>query len=102
MFIPEAPRGERLPELSVVAAKPAPGIQPPPMSPTTTVEIKTPSAETKPKPPIELEGNKITVAITTLGSSKQLQELIAKGNVYVFQAGDKAGEKALDITGTLL
>ena len=101
MFIPEASRGDRLPDLPVTVAKPPPGtVSLPPMP----VDNKTPSTgpKPKPKPPIVLEGNKITVAITTLGSTKQLQELIAKGNVYVFQAGEKAGEKALEITGTLL
>ncbi|MBM3994753.1 MAG: hypothetical protein FJ303_11455 [Planctomycetes bacterium] len=65
--------------------------------------VKTePTVEAKKAPPIELEAKDITVAIADLGPKKDLQELIAKENVYVFQPGDKPGEKRLDITGTLL
>jgi hypothetical protein len=59
-------------------------------------------ADDKKAPPIELEGNKITVVVNTLGQEKKLQSLFAEGNVYVFQPGDKPGEKRLDITGSLL
>jgi hypothetical protein len=95
MFLPRMGRNDSLPD--VVVAKPTPDKDPP-----KNIDAPPPIEEKKPPIPIELEGNKITVAITTLGSKKELQELIAKGNVYVFQAGEKAGEKAIDITGSTL
>ncbi len=57
--------------------------------------------EKKPRSPIELKANDITAVVATLGG-KKLKELVARGNVYVFQAGEKPGEKRVDITGQLL
>ncbi len=75
----------------------------PPVQTKPLVEIKPPVEEPKkPKAPIEIEANEITVAIATLGGQRQLQDLVAKGNVYVFQPSEKQGQKALDIVGTLL
>ena len=114
-FLPEQVREERLPTLPTVVAKPPaerPGdgiiIGPPPPGAKIdpkgppAIESKTPPPAKKPAPPIELQGNEITMAIATLAGKKELHEMIAKGNVYVFQAGDTPGEKRIDITGRLL
>jgi lipopolysaccharide export system protein LptA len=110
MFLAAVGHNDHLPDLPLVANKPAEQPNAPPirrddkspLPPSPLVENKTPSETKKPSPPIELEGNEITVAVSTLGTKKELQELIAKGNVYVFQAGETPGIKSLDIHGTLL
>ena len=111
-FLPDPARNDRLPtlpreeEVKVVNNNsPAvrPGETPTPMPPPgTTVDNKTPEEKKKPSPPTELEGNEITMVIVTLPTKKQLQELVAKGNVFVFQAGETPGEKGTDIRGQLL
>ena len=102
-FLPEVARADRLPTLpsggevtSVVNSGPADptGIIPPAVGPMpiTSAPIETKGSEEKKKePPIELEGNDITMAIATVGPKKQLHELVAKGNVLVFQPGDPPG-----------
>jgi hypothetical protein len=119
IFLPELARDERLPDLPTpVVNKTGPtmptqtngnaGVKDNNTKPMIVdnqnkpIEEKKVAEEKKPSPPIELEGNEITITITTLGSKKEVQELTAKGVVHVFQAGEKQGEKALDITGTLL
>ncbi|MSQ95014.1 MAG: hypothetical protein EXR98_10730 [Gemmataceae bacterium] len=111
VFTHEVPRGTLLPDGDVVKVKPQPApkkeIKPQvgkdgPEPKPALVEIKPTVAEKKPNRPIELTATEVFARVATLGGQKQLQELIAKGNVHVFQAGEKAGEKALDITGQLL
>jgi hypothetical protein len=105
MFLSEMARDARLPDLPPVEKK-----ETPPSTQKGSVPKKTlPPAkntaapeEKKPNPPIELEGNEINVAISTLGGQKQVQELISNGNVRVFQPGDRPSEKRLDIVGALL
>lgn len=77
------------------------------MPPTTETKddkarASAPAEEKKPRAPIEMEGNKITASVFTYLGNKKLQELIANGNVFVFQAGEKEGQKALDIRGARL
>jgi hypothetical protein len=103
-FLNEMARDARLPDLPQVEKKDAPS---PPAGKdrnpvTPPVENKGPLEQKKPSAPIELEGNEITVAIATLAGKNQVQELISNGNVHVHQAGDRPGEKRLDILGTLL
>ncbi len=110
VFLPEAPRDARLPDV-VQVKKPAEPkadlkvkldkLGPAPM-PVPVADNKPPVEEKKPNRPIELQAGEIFARIASLGGQKELQELIAKGNVYVFQPGEKQGEKALDITGQLL
>ena len=108
-FLPEVAQGGRLPELppsgatnNVIVSRPA---ENPPLSSSVSaggVEHKSPVEPKKASPPIELEGNEITMAIATVATKKQLQELIAKSNVIVYQPGDKPGTKRIDIRGQLL
>jgi hypothetical protein len=109
-FLPEVTRVDHAPVLpSPDAVKPgstdvtaprgiAGGDAPPPPA----VESKGPVEEKKPAPPIELTGKKISVHVSTVGGKKQVEGLVARGNVYVFQPGDKPGEKRIDINGQLL
>ena len=106
-FVNKLPPSQRLPDATVVAAKPAEGpkgVLPPPSIPATApaAAAKKEPIKEKKDPPIELTGAEITAEVFTLGAKKELQELIAKGNVYVFQPGEKPGEKRIDITGQLL
>src|SRR6185312_6487590 len=66
------------------------------------VATNAPAEQKKPAPPVELTANEVSIVIVTLPEKKQLDELIAKGNVTVFQAGDAPGQKRLDINGQLL
>ena len=105
IFIPQVPPSERLPD--VIVARPAVLKNDASLPPPAVAEKKTPTptptpTEEKKGPPIELSGIEITGTVFTLGSKKELQDLIVKGNVYVFQPGDKPGEKRIDITGQLL
>jgi hypothetical protein len=79
-----------------------PAVSATPVSSKPPADNKTAVEEKKSSPPIELEGNEITMVIATTGPKKQLQEMIAKGNVLVFQPGDKVGEKRIDIRGQML
>ncbi len=56
----------------------------------------------KKRKPIEVEGNEITSRVIDFGSKKQLEAMDCRGNVRVVQAGEKANEKGIDITGQLL
>jgi hypothetical protein len=66
------------------------------------LDIKPAAEPKKNKAPIELQANEITVAISTLGTKHELKDLVAKGAVFVFQAGELPGEKRIDVTGQLL
>ena len=96
-FFPEIARDERLPGVLVEQKKGPPG--------AASSVVNAPPAtakKEKPRAPIELDAIEVSIRTSTFGTQKQLQELIAKGNVFVFQAGEKPGEKALDIQGQLL
>ncbi|MBI1833011.1 MAG: hypothetical protein HYR84_16345, partial [Planctomycetes bacterium] len=100
-FLPTVVRDQGGLVLPPTIGKNDPMPMPPPDNNGKVVETKTPTPDKK-APPIELEAHEITVAVANFGPKKDLQELIAKENVYVYQSGDKPGEKRLDITGTLL
>jgi hypothetical protein len=104
-----------LPDIQVVKVKRegdpevAPKIvepQPREPGPKPLVELKPAADPKKPAPPVELTANEVNIVISTIPDNqqekKQLDELIAKGNVYVFQAGEVPGEKRIDIVGQLL
>lgn len=111
-FLPEVTRTDRapvLPKASAVEAGPAavqPGGPPPAQATTTAPQPgpakKDPAEEKKPGPPIEMTAKKISVYVSTVGAKKQVEGLVAQGKVYVFQPGEKPGEKKIDITGELL
>lgn len=105
MTFPPAVVGGRLPEVKNVSlAHPNRQVPTPPK--LAVDNAKKPIEQKKPRHPIEIEGNEITGTVGTLataeGPKKHLQDLVVKGNAYVFQAGDKPGEKQIDITGQLL
>ncbi|MBI2807993.1 MAG: hypothetical protein HYX68_23665 [Planctomycetes bacterium] len=112
IFLPELARNERLPD-TIITKSPADRPKGPAVIPQNTPgslqkeeiiprNVAVPVEGKKPRQPIELQAIDITATISTLGTKKQLQELVAEGNVYVFQAGEKQGEKGIDITGRLL
>jgi hypothetical protein len=72
------------------------------IDPPVVIEKKPPQDSKKPAPPIELTANEITISVAMMADKKQLDELIAKGNVFVFQPGDLKGEKRIDIAGHML
>jgi hypothetical protein len=96
-FLPEVNRVDLAPVLPQANSlqTPATDIKPPPA-------IAGQVPEKKADPPIELTGRKISVHVSTVGGKKQVEGLLAKGNVYVFQPGDKPGDKRIDITGQIL
>ncbi len=108
-FLPEVMHAEHAPVLPPAdAVKPGIGPMPPagvglelPKDPPPPI-AKAPVEEKKPAPPIELTGKKISIHISTAGGKKQVEGLVASGNVYVFQPGDKPGEKRIDINGQTL
>lgn len=99
VFLPQMPEGERLPDTTTEVARPAP---PQSGQPPAPAPMNAPAPLEKKAPPIELTATEINGTVFTLGNKKDLQELIAKGGVHVFQQGDKPGEKRIDITGQLL
>jgi hypothetical protein len=112
-FLPETTRPVAPMLPSTDDGKPAPTPKIPSTSPNATQPMLPKDnnnqpmvAQEKPPekkdPPIELTGKKITIHISTVGGKKQVEELVAKGNVYVFQPGERPGEKRIDITGQLL
>ena len=98
-FLPEVNRVDLAPVLPAANAVQG-AIGPPPSA--VAVGPKAPEPEKKADPPIEMTGKKISVHVSTVGGKKQVEGLLAKGNVYVFQPGEKAGEKRIDITGQIL
>jgi len=112
-FFPEVARNDRLPDLTpgtdmkkgsnpkaaISLIQPTPLIQ---GKDAPKIDAKPVALEKKPNPPIELQANDITVAISTLGTKNQLQDMVAKGSVFVHQAGEKPGEKRIDVAGQLL
>ena len=104
IFLAKAPPGSQLPApATVTAARPNPDLPMDNQSPPPAGAAKAPIEEKKkPEPPIELTANTVNAEVFTLGAKKELRELVAKGNVYVFQPGDKPGEKRIDIIGQLL
>ena len=40
--------------------------------------------------------------VSTIGTKKQLQELVTEGNVHVHQEGATSKDKGIDITGVML
>ncbi len=60
------------------------------------------AAKDKNRKPIELEGNEVVIRVDDFGNKKQLKAMDCRGNVHVYQSGQKTNEKALDITGQLL
>jgi hypothetical protein len=106
-FLHEVARNDRLPDVLPTVVEPKKEVKkdekPGNINPPELAKVDpAPAPQAKPKQPIELEGNEISVAITTLGPKYLLQELVAKGAVFVYQAGEKAGEKRIDIAGQLL
>ena len=116
-FVEEVGSGQFLPMLNepnvAVANKlgeenkdPAPKIEPKQGEPKQGEGRKPGVGEDKkpgpPQKPIELQADSVVVVVSTSGARKQMQELVAEGQVHVVQEGDKAGEKRLEIHGHLL
>lgn len=101
VFVPQPPQAMRLPD---VAEQAGPMViqTDPSVTPAPAPAKDTKVAEKKTAAPIELSGIEITGTVFTLAGKKELQDLVVKGNVHVFQPGEKAGEKKVDITGQLL
>jgi hypothetical protein len=106
-FVPEVGSGQTLPMLDDpnVAKEGGPKIDPN-VDPKPPEGRKPGPVEEKkqgpPQKPIELQADSVVVAVSTNGTKKQMQQLVAEGKVYVVQDGDKAGEKKLEIQGHLL
>ena len=107
---PQAPspsQAARLPDQVVVQ-------QPPslPARPGATLQTPTPAAPKqaaktnkdsgKPKQPIDIWANDITIDVLRNGEKNDLQELVAIGKVHVHQDGEKEGDKGVDIKGDML
>ena len=56
----------------------------------------------KPRKPFRVSADDVVAFITTLGTKKQLQELVTEGNVHVQQEGETPKDKGIDITGHML
>jgi lipopolysaccharide export system protein LptA len=56
----------------------------------------------QPKKPFRLSADEIVAFVTTLGTKKQLQELVAEGDVRVLQDGETPKDKGVDIIGDML
>ncbi|GEM_PF-288806 len=56
----------------------------------------------QPKKPFRLTGDEVVVFVSTLGTKKQLQELVAEGDVRVLQDGETPKDKGVDIIGDML
>ncbi|MBX9679780.1 MAG: hypothetical protein K2X38_13540 [Gemmataceae bacterium] len=56
----------------------------------------------KQKKPIEISANEIVSYVSTIGTKKELQELVSEGNVHVHQDPEDPKEKGIDIVGEML
>lgn len=77
-------------------------------SPSSTTQgnsiFSVPDSGTKdqPKKPFRLSADEIVAFVTTLGTKKQLHELVAEGDVRVLQDGETSKDKGVDIIGDML
>src|SRR5262245_7390422 len=90
---------------------PVPEVKPPPdvNMPANQAEQRNPifnmpgsGNKDQPKKPFRLSADEIVAFVTTMGTKKQLQELVAEGDVRVLQDGETPKDKGVDIIGDML
>jgi len=92
-----------VPELKPLPEVTTPGNPPGQRNPVFNMpgSSRTESKE-QPKKPFRLSADEIVAFVTTLGTKKQLQELVAEGDVRVLQDGETPKDKGVDIIGDML